>query len=108
MTVLAALLLVATTVCLLGFAEAFQVGRSSTGIVSTTTRPLLGAASSTAEVADEKECGDRRKFLVGAAASFLGATTLPFAHVQPSNAASSVDYKAVSADVADLIKKNPE
>ena len=50
---------------------------------------------------------DRRVFLGSSLAFFAAATTFPFQSLA-DEAAPAVDYKAVAADVADLVKANPD
>jgi len=101
MKLLAAALALSTAATL----EAFQVTRPGKTALSaySSTRLFL---DSTRELGSNHD-GDRRAFLLAAAAS-ASASFLAVGLPIPSYAASKVDYKAVSSDIADLIKKNPD
>lgn len=80
--------------------EAFQVAH-----LSGTAKTRTSLPANRVDDENTSAAADRRAFLLGAAAATV-ASFSTFA--QPSYAASGVDYKAVSADIAELVKKNPE
>lgn len=82
----------------LGICQAFQIPTSS-------SRRPLDTTSLSAHADAEVVGTERRAFLLGT----LGAASVSLMGLVPQKAnAVGVDYKAVSRDIADLIKKEPD
>ena len=74
-------------------------------VVQTRRRSATMTALSSSTKHDDK---DRRQFLTASAAAFLSSPFLWGLSTSPAQAADALDYKAVSADIAELIQKNPD
>ena len=74
-------------------------------VVQTRRRSATTTALSSSTKHDDK---DRRHFLTASAAAVLSSPFLWGLSTSPAQAADALDYKAVSADIAELIQKNPD